>query len=313
MLGDNQKGKTVRKTVYALALEAVFVFIIQLSGVLDIPGWFGLLIAAVVVSPVTIVIYKRRWVASQLSTIVEYLEPAAKTDDGAGDDDPVAASRTVDQSSGQLTDGGQTEIDTSFASTLRQMGIVDGSEQLKDSKYEPKPVMSQTKHGLRFLGCLGTKWVANGTPRVKFDEMLQTVGQKGGTVRFLLLDPHSEGADQLRQKVANPKGVNPSHFQYYRDFCEEYDHFEVRLYERLPRFRLIFADEFLAVAPYSYAEESERNSEQGWKDPHIEIDEDVNVELYLAFSDYYDHLWEEATPLTEYSEWAETRMTEQTL
>lgn len=179
----------------------------------------------------------------------------------------------------------------------RAIGVSSASElALRRSRLEPLECIRQTVSQLSVAGILGTKWVADSYVLSELRRLLERLDHNHGRVRFLLLDPESEGYRRFSRVRWNPnsfqtmdtlRGLNAAHA------C-----LSVRLYDALPTFRIVLVDQALVgFSPYLMEKRTER-ARTGWQAPQIILDRTAPWPLAQAFETLFDETWRTASPLT---------------
>jgi len=182
------------------------------------------------------------------------------------------------------------------STVLKEMGIIGCTSRLTESKYEPVQCMKQARRRLYFMGILGSKWVTEPHIRAEFRQFLSRIQYQGGFIRFLMINPEGEAFKRLR----NYRGgaISAESLGHFRALVEEFPCLQVRLYDQLPCFRLVFIDDsMLAVSRYKIDKEGYFQSKYGWEAPHLVIDSTAPWSLYDAFELYYQQIWDVSLPL----------------
>jgi pyrimidine deaminase RibD-like protein len=183
-----------------------------------------------------------------------------------------------------------------FLQVLSELGIVGTVSRLAYSKYEPLECMQSSRHRLRFMGIVGSKWVSEVAVRSEFGRFLSHVSSFGGEVKFLLMDPVSEGFRHLRDQRGG--AVSAESLRHFRRLLSRYSCLEVRLYDTAPCFRLVFIDNStLAVSRYKVDRDGYFESKYGWEAPHLVLTSDAPWSLYYPFESYYNTVWKSAKAL----------------
>ena len=180
---------------------------------------------------------------------------------------------------------------------IQTIGISSASElELRRSKLEPLECMSQTVSRLCFAGILATKWVADSYVRAEFGRLLERLDHSGGSARFLLINPESEGYQRFRGVRWSEGGVQP--VSMLRSLSAAHPSFEVRLYDALPTFRIVLIDQsVVSFSPYLMTPGTQR-ARTGWEAPHIVLDRTAPWPLAQTFETLFEETWRTATPLT---------------
>lgn len=174
---------------------------------------------------------------------------------------------------------------------LKEMGIVGATSRLSESKFEPDQCMAQAHRKLFFMGILGSKWVILPHVRAEFVKFLKRVQAQNGSVRFLLIEPESRFFGRL--KTLREGAISDESLQHFKMLMKEFSCLEVRLYDQMPCFRLVFIDDkILAVSRYKIDKEGYFQSKFGWEAPHIIVDSSAPWSLYSAFELYYEQIWD---------------------
>lgn len=179
---------------------------------------------------------------------------------------------------------------------VRTIGISAASElELRRSRLEPLECIRQTVAQLSVAGILGTKWVADSYVLAELIRLLERLDHSGGQVRFLLLDPDSEGYRRFSRLRWNPSSIQT--MDALRRLTAAHRCFEVRLYDALPTFRIILVDQaIVGFSPYLMEEGTER-ARTGWEAPQIILDRTASWPLAHTFETLFDETWRTASPL----------------
>jgi hypothetical protein len=179
---------------------------------------------------------------------------------------------------------------------IQTIGISAASElELRRSKLEPLECISQTVARLCFAGILGTKWVVDSYVRAEFSRLLERLDNNGGSVRFLLIDPDSDGYRRFSGLRWSAGAAQP--ISMLRSLSAAHPSFQVRLYGTLPAFRIVLIDQsVVSFSPYLMAPVTQR-ARTGWEAPHIVLDRTAPWPLALTFETLFDETWRTATPL----------------
>lgn len=181
-------------------------------------------------------------------------------------------------------------------SVLQELGIVDCATRLESSRFEPKVCVQTTKRNLAFMGILASKWVEQGHVRGDFENLVKRIQPHDGRVRFLLIDPGSQSFKRLRAQRGG--SISTGSISTLRTLTRKYSNFQVRLYDQLPTFRLLFVDEqILALSRYKIDQEGYFQSQYGWEAPHLVIEASAPWTLYDAFAIYFEEIWNRSKPL----------------
>ena len=191
----------------------------------------------------------------------------------------------------------------------KNIGIDDCTEELKGTPLEPRQCMQSVNKYLDFMGVGGNKWVDQDDKVDMFKTMLKKVKASKGRVRYLLVDPRSEGYRRLKELRQN-KVPSASYIQF-KKLVKKYDCLEVRLYDDIPSFRLQFVDqEYVAVSRYYIEHELHAKKEFGWKIPHLIIraerlgdiqkgETEYQGTLYKSFEQLYEYIWAHSKDINE--------------
>ncbi len=179
---------------------------------------------------------------------------------------------------------------------IQTIGISSASElELRRSKLEPLECMGQTVSRLCFAGILATKWVADSYVRAEFGRLLERLDHSGGSARFLLINPESDGYRRFRGVRWSEGGVQP--VGVLRSLSAAHPSFEVRLYDALPTFRIVLIDHsVVSFSPYLMTPGTQR-ARTGWEAPHIVLDPTAPWPLAQTFETLFEETWRTATPL----------------
>lgn len=178
---------------------------------------------------------------------------------------------------------------------LKSLGITGTVNRLSSSQFEPGQCIEQTRHTLFFMGLLGSKWVENQETFTEFLKMVQS--KPNGKVRYLLINPLGESFSLL--KTMRGEHLKDVSTEIFRGLVDRFRCLEVRFYDFLPCFRLIFIDnKILAASRYKLDENNYIKSKKGWDAPHLVIDaEQGEWSLYEPFLSYYENIWGQSTDI----------------
>jgi len=189
-----------------------------------------------------------------------------------------------------------TSVNDELVGVLNEMGITGCTSQLSSSKYEPLQCMKQAQKSLSFMGILGSKWVIEPATRSEFSKFLTRIQHHGGHIHFLLIQPNGVSFSKL--KILREGAISHESLDHFRNLMKTYSCLQVRLYDLLPCFRLVFLDERIAaVSRYKIDKEGYFQSKQGWDAPHIEIDSTAVWSMYQAFELYFQQVWDSSQKL----------------
>ena len=178
---------------------------------------------------------------------------------------------------------------------LQELGIIDVTEDLRDSEFHPHKCMVRTRKHLMFMGILGSKWISD----PGFESFTRRIQLVNGSLRFLLIHPEGRSfatLSELRQGSISTNSL--STFQTIRRQCPA---LRVKLYEDLPVFRLVFFDgQILALSRYKLDHDGYFESKLGWDAPHLVISSTPRWSLYETFEDYYNSIWNRSMDLDDY-------------
>lgn len=187
--------------------------------------------------------------------------------------------------------------DSEKAQLLNELGIIDVTPDLRDSKYSPASSIAATKRHLAFMGILGSKWVDDHS----FETFVKRIQLSNGSLRFLLIHPRGKSFATLSELREGHIGTGS--LEKFATLCKKYSALRVKLYDDLPVFRLIFIDaQIVAVSRYKLDAAGHFNSKQGWDAPHLEISATPRWTLYETFDEYYNQVWNRSTDLNDYIE-----------
>lgn len=191
---------------------------------------------------------------------------------------------------------------------LLSVGIIDCTEQLKATSFEPQKCMRNVQKSLFFMGVGGAKWVEEEVDLVIFKQMINKVSAEHGKVEFLLLNPFSSGYDDLK-KLRND-AVPTKSYKIFLELVKNHETLRVHLYDNLPSFRMQFMDDkYAAISRYYFSRELYDNTGQGWNIPHLIVQaEKTNSDgssqesmgsLYNSFRALYDYVWNRSKNILE--------------
>ncbi len=190
-----------------------------------------------------------------------------------------------------------------------RVGIVDCTEELKETRFEPKQCMKDVTKYLDFMGVGGNKWVDQDDKIILLKSMLERVSASNGKVRYLLINPNCE---RFRTLAKLRKEMVPNRsYLILKNLMKQYDCLEVRLYDDLPSFRLQFVDqEYVAVSRYFVEHDAHEREDFGWKTPHLvvraERTDDISggkrehqASLYKSFEQLYQFIWQRSISIQD--------------
>jgi hypothetical protein len=184
---------------------------------------------------------------------------------------------------------------------LDQIGLVEITGKLSESAFTPDACINSASRSLAFLGVLGSKWVNDPPVRARFSSFLTSVEANNGHVRFCLINPWGPAYKKLHGFRGGQ--ISWESLRHYRDLMQRFKCLEVRLYDALPSFRLIFLDERVCVvARYRIDERGYFASKYGWDAPHLSFSAHADWSLYEPFNSYFGEFWGKARPLDKFHE-----------
>lgn len=187
-------------------------------------------------------------------------------------------------------DEGLFDSDANFLEALSDLGITGTTSKLTNSQFEPAQCMASASQSLFFMGILGSKWVEN---LAAFEEFVAYIQSKNGTVRFLMINPNSQSFIRLRTMRGG--NLKDSSSEKFKQLVNDYRCLQVRFYNFIPSFRLIFMDsKLLAVSRYKLDKKGYFQSKQGWDAPHLVVDAASVWSMYEPFLAYYNYIWDSA-------------------
>ena len=185
-----------------------------------------------------------------------------------------------------------------FYNDLKTLGITGTVNKLSSSRFQPSQCMQETQYSLSFCGILGSKWIKD---LDRFEKFLMRVGSKpNGKVRFLIVDPSTKNFEKLR--TLRGEHIKDESTSVFNQLCAKYDFLEVRCYDSLPNFRMIFMDNhILSISRYKLDKHNYIKSKQGWEAPHLVIESrSSDWSLYEPFNYYYNDMWERAKTIQKF-------------
>jgi hypothetical protein len=182
-------------------------------------------------------------------------------------------------------------IDDNIVRDLRELGIVETTNKLSDTKFDPNQCMEEICFSLSFMGILGSKWVKD---IIKFEKFLKKIQAQNGQVRFLMINPYSESFSKLRDM--REQNIKDTTTDVFSELVNKYSCLQAKYYDFIPCFRLIFIDnKTVAVSRYGLDEKNYFKTKQGWDAPHLVIQRDYNcLSLFDPFQSYYNWVWNNA-------------------
>lgn len=189
------------------------------------------------------------------------------------------------------TQGLNNLLHSAFLDDLGQLGIIETTNKLSDTKFAPIQCMDEIGYSLFFMGILGSKWVEN---KSKFEKFLRKIKANNGQVRFLMINPYGSGFSTLKDMREN--NIKDTTTDVFSELVDKYPCLQARYYDFVPCFRLIFIDnKIVAVSRYGLDEKNYFKTKQGWDAPHLVIQRDYNyLSLFDPFLSYYNWVWESA-------------------
>lgn len=188
------------------------------------------------------------------------------------------------------------EIENAFQSYVHLGFAPVYASKLRGSPWEPEQCCARVQRRLFFMGVLGGKWVQQPESKQMFEAMLRRVQVAGGDVRFLLIDPKGTAYKELRD--SRQGNISDSAINIWKSLVRKHSCLQVRLYNRLPTFRLSFLDDTeLALSRYQLTSERHYQSKWGWEAPHVIVTNGGDWSLYPCFERYFQDLWQTATPV----------------
>ena len=183
----------------------------------------------------------------------------------------------------------------------RMIGISSASElELRRLTLEPLECIRQRVAQLSVAGILGTKWVADSYVLNELSRLLERLDHTGGQVRFLLLDPDSDGYRRFSRMRWNPSSIQT--MDTLRRPSATHRCFAVRLYDAMPTFAIVLVDQaIVCFSPYLMREGTER-ARTGWEAPQIMLDRTALWPLALTFQTLFEEIWRTASPLQRSAE-----------
>lgn len=179
---------------------------------------------------------------------------------------------------------------------LQELGIVGSATRLQSSQFEPKECIEAARRKIDFMGILASKWVEQGHVRAEFEKLLLRLQSQNSFIRFLLIDPACPAFKNL--KALRGGGISTGSLQSLRTLSKKFPSLQVRLYDQMPTFRLIFIDDTtLAISRYKIDQEGYFQSQYGWEAPHLVIRSDAPWSLYDAFATFFEETWRRSKPL----------------
>lgn len=172
-------------------------------------------------------------------------------------------------------------------------GLVGFWPELKKSDEHPRVKLEKITHHLDFMGNGGSKWSQE---KEGMERMLARVGRREGTVRMLLLRPDCQVCIEASKERFDDEDElprrNTSSLLDLDDLRLKYRHFEIKLYEHSPCFRLTFTDRQRAIVGHyqRYWQDSSQTPLLVFEDGR----ESNEWSFYVAFSTYFGAQWESA-------------------
>jgi hypothetical protein len=192
-----------------------------------------------------------------------------------------------------------TSKDAEILAIAKQIGISAASTmKLKDTGIEPLQCIERTVSKLYFSGVLASKWVEVGHIRRNLKELLERLDSQGGDVRFLIINPKSDGFKRLSEMRQGQISVDC--VPLLQDLNSAHASFHVRVFNSLPAFRVVIIDQDLVTfSPYLLAADDYVRGNRGWDAPHVVLDPFVPWALSEAFELMFLETWRDATPLED--------------
>lgn len=157
--------------------------------------------------------------------------------------------------------------------------------------------LKMVSSSLDFLGIGASKLTEK---REAFEQAINRCDRPGRSIRFLLSSPHNSALREIARKA----GVDQSAYQVkVRESLRviamlknaRSKNIEVRFYEEIPAFRLMFIDDELCLTSYYILGKGD-----GSQLPQLQIirkgtSQDTDS-LYYGFHEYFDNIWEKSSP-----------------
>ncbi|MCZ6672422.1 MAG: DUF4062 domain-containing protein [Verrucomicrobia bacterium] len=192
-------------------------------------------------------------------------------------------------------------INGEFGKVIKELGIIDGAMKLSESLFEPTNCMKETNRYLDFLGILGSKWISQADVRKTLKDFLDRINPVNGRARFLLINPSSPSFKDFQAIIR--RQIKPQSLEHFHELTKACPCLQVRLYDHLPCFRLVFVDKNkVCVSKYAVDEEVHDQSDHGWDAPHLVFMSYAECpwSLHTAFMHFYEHLWNHSIDLNTY-------------
>ena len=113
------------------------------------------------------------------------------------------------------------------------------------------------------------------------------------------MNPHGKSFKQL--KTMRGENLIDQSTEIFYDLVDEFSCLEVRFYDFLPCFRLVFIDDkILGASRYKHDESNYLKSNKGWEAPHLVIEADQGEwSLFDPFLSYYETVWDQSKDIKE--------------
>jgi hypothetical protein len=179
---------------------------------------------------------------------------------------------------------------------MRLVGVTTSSAlELHDSKLTPIHCMRLVQSRLWVSGILATKWVGNPYSCSELNKLLDKLDENAGTARFLLIDPASESYGRFNEQRYGDEDARP--LVRLQELVARHSSLEVRLYDALPTFRLVFIDSHIVTfSPYVLDSEL-HGSKSGWDAPGIALDPTAPWPLGRTFETLFSETWRSSRAL----------------
>jgi hypothetical protein len=144
------------------------------------------------------------------------------------------------------------------------------------------------------MGVHGSRWIDEQEEMdEKMEETIKAAERNSGEIRFLIVHPDNEAYQNNRPGSNSYKDC----YDKYAELANQYpDTFKVRLYDKLPNFRITTIDRRQAyISRYFFDPDSHGYDDQ----PMVELDREPRWNFVESYLKYFELQWEDATPIND--------------
>lgn len=162
-------------------------------------------------------------------------------------------------------------------------GLIAFYEKLEDSPYYPDKCLPAINSHLDFMGNGASKWTYRISEEI-LENAIKKIEGNNGKARFLILNPFSKHVkdEENRRKIIR----SLRRLRDIRRLLSNKNSLEIKVFDHVPQFRLIFIDKRKLVIGH-YGGENKGDSKNS---PLLEFG-DNSWSFYHAFCEYFDKQW----------------------